>query len=183
MIWSPSYQKDILAIEQVQRRATRIVPGLKDLCYEDRLKVLGLPTLLYRRDRADIIQIFKILNKYEEVNITNNLKLSGNTTTRGHSNKLVKVRPRNRLGQNRFCNRITNNWNALSDTTVKASSVNSFKTRLNKDWKYKDNKFNMPASRIVLPFRGRNYNARNEIDDLRLGQDESTTQQNGQQER
>ncbi len=74
VLWSPTYQKDILAIEQVQRRATRIVPGLKELCYEDRLKTLGLPTLLYRRERADVIQIFKILNKYEEVNIEKKTK-------------------------------------------------------------------------------------------------------------
>jgi hypothetical protein len=38
-------------IENVQRRATKIVPGLEDLTYEGRLKRLKLPTLRYRRSK------------------------------------------------------------------------------------------------------------------------------------
>ena len=142
VIWSPSFKKDIVAIGQVQRRATRIVTGLKNLTYEQRLTTLGLPTLCYRRERTDIIQVFKILEGYEEVNI-DSIKKNENTITRGHVHKLSKVRPLNRLGQNRFCKRVINNWNSLSDKSVQATSVNSFKSNINKDWKYKSNKFNM----------------------------------------
>ena len=116
---------------------------MKKLSYDQRLTTLGLPTLCYRRERADVIQVFKILEGYEEVNI-DSIKKSDNTITRGHFRKLAKVRPQKRLGQNRFCKRVINNWNSISDNTVKSSSVNtcSFKTNLNKDWKIKSNKFN-----------------------------------------
>ncbi len=54
-VWSPVFKKDRIAIENVQRRATRLVNGLKDMSYEQRLKKLGLPSLEYRRERADMV--------------------------------------------------------------------------------------------------------------------------------
>ena len=111
VIWMPSFHKDILAIEQVQRRATRLVPSVKHLSYEDRLRVLGLPTLLYRRERADILQLFKILHNYEQVDSLNSLQPSSYTSTRGHQHKLSKVQTNSRYGQNRFCWKIVNPWN------------------------------------------------------------------------
>ena len=59
-IWSPFKLKYIDALENVQRRATRQLPGMSDLSYPDRLKRLNLPTLAYRRVRGDMIQCFKI---------------------------------------------------------------------------------------------------------------------------
>ena len=52
--WSPHRVKDITAIENVQRRATKLIAGLKELSYEERLKQLKLPTLVYRRARGDM---------------------------------------------------------------------------------------------------------------------------------
>jgi hypothetical protein len=144
VIWSPTYQKDIIAIEQVQRRATCLVPGLKHLSYEDRLRTLGLPTLMYRRERADILQVFKILHKYEEVNIKISLTLSQNRSTRGHTLKLDKVHQLSRFSQNRFSNRVINNWNSLDNSTVCATSVDSCKSQLNIHWKTRQSKFGFP---------------------------------------
>ena len=139
VIWSPKFKKDNLAIENVQRRATKMVTGMKNLTYEERLRSLGLPTLVYRRQRADMIQLFKILHKYESVNI-DNIKINTNTN-RGHSFKLQKQYTRTASGQNRFSFRSINHWNSLSPNTVTASSVNVFKSELNKDWKVKSDKF------------------------------------------
>ena len=44
-VWSPQYKGDIKKIEAVQRNATRQVNGLKGKPYEERLKILKLPTL------------------------------------------------------------------------------------------------------------------------------------------
>jgi len=71
VIWNPTYIKDIVNIENVQRRATKMVNGLQDKSYQERLLILGFPTLAYRRERADMLQIFKILHKYESVNLEN----------------------------------------------------------------------------------------------------------------
>ena len=61
-VWSPYLMKHITALENVQRRATTLIPGYKGLDYEERLKRLNLPTLSYRRLRGDMIEIFKNIN-------------------------------------------------------------------------------------------------------------------------
>ncbi|XP_072039474.1 uncharacterized protein [Amphiura filiformis] len=61
-VWSPFLQKDITAIEKVQRRATKMIPSFRELPYEMRLRRLNLPTLAYRRLRGDMIQVYKIMH-------------------------------------------------------------------------------------------------------------------------
>ena len=61
---------------------------IRHLNYSERLRRLNLPTLRYRRHRGDMIEIFKILHKIYDAEITEGLlQLSFNTTTRGHSLK------------------------------------------------------------------------------------------------
>ena len=52
-------------LEKIQRRATKLIPGLRDLRYEERLKECGLTTLETRRLRGNQIEVFKILNCYD----------------------------------------------------------------------------------------------------------------------
>ena len=65
--WSPYLRKDIDMLEKIQRRATKLIPGLRDLTYEERLKECGLTTLETRRLRGEQIEVFKILNGYGNV--------------------------------------------------------------------------------------------------------------------
>ena len=48
-VWSPYLMKHITALENVQRRATKLIPGYKELDYKERLIRLNLPSLSYRR--------------------------------------------------------------------------------------------------------------------------------------
>src|SRR6266516_6936565 len=56
--WRPYLIKAITKLEKVQRKATRMVEGLKDLSYEERLKRLNLTTLETRRIRADMLEVY-----------------------------------------------------------------------------------------------------------------------------
>ena len=60
------HKKDIDMLERVQRRATKMIPKLRNISYEMRLKECGLKTLETRRLR-DQIELFKILNGYENI--------------------------------------------------------------------------------------------------------------------
>ena len=50
-VWSPFTKKDIDTIEKVQKRATKLIPSLKNMDYPNRLKKLKMLTLQYRRLR------------------------------------------------------------------------------------------------------------------------------------
>eukprot|EP00061_Rhincodon_typus_P001620 g15291.t1 len=58
--WSPHYRKGVEALEKVQRRFTRILPGMEGRSYEERLRKLGLFSLERRRMRSDLIEVYKM---------------------------------------------------------------------------------------------------------------------------
>ena len=131
VVWSPQYAKDATLIENVQRRATRLVPELRGLEYEERLRALKLPSLLYRRWRGDLIEAYKYLHNVYRVK-NSLLPLSDNTNTRGHSKKVKKSGFRLDCRRKFFSTRIINQWNALPKTVAEAPSLNSFKGRLDR---------------------------------------------------
>ena len=50
--WNPHRRKDVYMLEKIQRRTTKLIPELRDLPYEERLKECGLTTLEMRRLRG-----------------------------------------------------------------------------------------------------------------------------------
>jgi ribonuclease P/MRP protein subunit RPP40 len=135
-VWSPLLKSDITQLEKVQRRATTLLRELKDLPYEQRLQALELPSLVYRRLRGDMIQTFKILHGYEDIDPSCLFQMSTNRQTRGHNMKIEKQRSNTKLRQNFFSMRVVNSWNSLTAEVVIAPSINSFKGRLDKLWQH-----------------------------------------------
>ena len=126
-IWFPTLKKDIRAIENVQRRLTRLLPELSHLSYEERLRTLNLTTLHYRRYRMDMIQVFKILNNIDDVKMEGMFEYS-DLNTRGHSKKLNKPRALKSYRMHSFCIRTIEKWNDLTEDMVNSATVLSFKT-------------------------------------------------------
>ena len=130
--WSPKYQKDKNLIEGGQRRATRLVPGLSTLPYALRLERLGLPSLQYRRDRGDMIEVYNYTHGLYDTKSP--LTMEQRARTRGHSLKLKKIRVNTGTRQHFFAVRVTDRWNELPDVVVTATSLNCFKNRLDILW-------------------------------------------------
>ena len=88
--WRPHLSKDINLIERVQHRATKMIPELKGMNYEQRLLNVKLTTLETRRLRGDLIEAFKIMKGFDKTSISLEINSKGNL--RGHSLKLFKHR-------------------------------------------------------------------------------------------
>ena len=128
--WSPYYRKDIESLEAVQRRMTKMIQGLRNLPYRDRLKRLNLHSLERRRARGDLIEVFKWVKGINKGNINQVIEISNQDRTRGNGYKLEKLRFRTDIGRHWFTNRVVNDWNRLSRHVVSAESLGSFKRRL-----------------------------------------------------
>ena len=88
--WSPYYAKYIDLLEKVQHRATKLLPQLANLPYQQRIQRLKMYSLYCRRQRGDLIETFKILKRYLDANHSNFFTLSPIDFTRGHDYKLFK---------------------------------------------------------------------------------------------
>lgn len=145
-VWNPHLKKDIEAIENVQRRATKLLPQMKELSYEERLRVLNLPTLTYRRSRGDLIETYKILSgKYDGDCCNDIFQIREESMTRGNSKKIFKPRTRLNIRKYSFPCRVIDNWNGLPNWVIESDSVESFERKLDKYWKNQDQFYNYDA--------------------------------------
>ena len=93
LVWSHYLKKDILSIERVQRRVTKMSPSISALTYDERLKRTGLLSRENRRLRADLLKVFKILKGFVKVNPAAHFSMSDRRSG-GHTLKLEKPRAR-----------------------------------------------------------------------------------------
>ena len=140
VIWHPTLKSLEKDIEDVQRRATKMIGSIKNLPYNERLRILQLPSLQHRRKRGDVIETYKyITGKYSsskpEWPINNN-------QNRGNGYKLSKGRPKQRTRINFLTNRVINDWNKLPVSVVQAETLNQFKNRLDKHWSKNEEIYN-----------------------------------------
>jgi len=131
--WSPYRVKDIKCLEDVQRRATRMVEGFRKLDYEERLQRLGLTTLEQRRKRGDLIETYKLLTGKEKIDYQQFFeKNTSRYNLRGHSMKLKQKQCSRDVRKNFFSLRVVSSWNTLPQHVIEATTTNSFKNRLDR---------------------------------------------------
>ena len=79
------------------------------MSYESRLLELGLLTLEYRRDRYDMVQVYKALHTIDDIKWHDMFSLATNQT-RGHSLKLSQKRCNSTQRLHSFSFRIVDQW-------------------------------------------------------------------------
>ena len=96
-----------------------MISGLRSKDYKERLKELGLLTLEERRNRADMIMTYKILNKIDNMDycamftmmMDEPQRLTRQTTDL--MNLIRKNVSRTEIRKNFFSQRVIKNWNDL----------------------------------------------------------------------
>ena len=134
-LWSPYLIKDIKKMEGVQRRATKLIPNLRNKFYNDRLSELDLFSLEKRRLRGQLIECFKIIKGFVNLDSGKLFTPSSNTRTRGHNEKLKGFKVDLDITQIFFTHKVVNEWNALPSEVVSRNSINAFKLKLDKHLK------------------------------------------------
>ena len=82
-MWHPRFKEDVEQLEKVQRRATKLVTSLRDMSYQQRLQALGFPSLVHRRYRGDMIEVYKFIHGIYKSG-HNLLPLAPSSALRGH---------------------------------------------------------------------------------------------------
>ena len=115
-------------LERVQAKETALVHGLRGLNAEERRKKLGLMSLEERRERGDLIEVYKILKGLTRIDPAEfwEVREARNGAC------LVKERAANgkKQRQSYFSYRVVQKWNLLPIEVKTAPSLDSFKNRL-----------------------------------------------------
>ena len=136
-VWSPNLVKDKLAIEKVQRRASRIALGqkLREMSYEERCILLNWNTLQHRREHLSVVECYKTVFGLNGLDFDDYFEFCRSTITRANhpykiQTKLAKV---NSFKYSFFV-RIVKDWNSLPNHLFTDEiNLNKFKKGL-KRW-------------------------------------------------
>ena len=109
-----------------------MISGLSGMTYEERLQELGLPSLEERRVRFDMIEVFKILNGFVNVNSNTwfrTMEQASSRCTRLSTYPLNLTSKHSRLDIHKhfFSQRVVNNWNSLPSEVKDSASPYHFK--------------------------------------------------------
>ena len=124
----------IMELESVQRRFTRLVDGIGLLPYKDRLNKLRITTLIERRARGDIIELFKIFR---------GLCSYGSSLFKFSRSGMNIVLTKNASNMNTFQMRVAKYWNRIPDDVKLSADVDKFKIKLEN---YKKERFEVKGN-------------------------------------
>ncbi|KAK4827201.1 hypothetical protein QYF61_015229 [Mycteria americana] len=129
-LWSTQHRKDTDLLDQVQRRAPKMIRGLEHLSYKDRLTELGLFSLEKRRLQGHLIEAFQYFKGAYKKDGDKSFSRASSDRTRGNGFKLEESRFRLDIIKKNITIRVVKQWNRLPREVVEAPSLETFKVRL-----------------------------------------------------
>ena len=138
VVWSVATKKNLMALEAVQRRATKYILGFP--CgdtYKARLIKCNLQPLSYRRELLDLVFLYKCLNGYYSVKLDTLFPVHTNNLDLRNSDNSIRFKPsrcHTETFRYSYANRTIVTWNNLPCTIKASTSVSMFKTRLSQHY-------------------------------------------------
>jgi hypothetical protein len=130
IIWNPHTKCFIEKLERVQKRMCRMIPGLRNLPYDQQLKKLRIHSLTTRRTRYQLIMVYKMYHNIGGLNFNNFFSVVMNKRTRGHNSSLNTKFARTNYRLYYFTVQIIDMWNKLSQEGIDAPNLSQFKLYL-----------------------------------------------------
>lgn len=132
-VWSPCRLQQIDYLEKVQRKYTKFALNWSTYTYQERLKLLELPTLKWRRMYLDLLMAHRIQHGNE--NIRNKLfkltaQVGPNLNLRRHHLTIYKSLFSTDIYKFHFVNRVVDHWNSLPCYLLDIVNFKSFKKSL-----------------------------------------------------
>jgi hypothetical protein len=129
-VWCPYQQRDVNALEKVQRRYSKRISGLDNVQYSERLKSLNSLSLASRRVYADLLTVYKYTHGLVNCPATEAGLHVSTTATRGGGLRLYQHRAANVACGNLFPFRAASAWNKLPINVANSKSLGLFKRSL-----------------------------------------------------
>ena len=134
-IWDPHTQKNIRELENIQRRAARIVKNdfRQTSSVTEIIKELNWDKLQDRRRNVRITSLFKIIKGLVAIPVEElDLEFTDSITRRNSNLKLKTLRPNTNVFKNSFVVKTIPDWNKLGQSTVDSATIASFKEAIRK---------------------------------------------------
>ena len=92
-----------------------------------------------------MIEVYKVISGKYDSSVSIQIPTNVESLTRGNKYKLIKDSFRLDIRKYSFSARIVNIWNSLPNQVVDVNTVNLFKTRLDKFWRFQNVVFDFTA--------------------------------------
>ena len=109
-----------------------MIPEMKGLSYEERLRNLGLYLMESRRLARNLIETYRILSGLDRMGMERMLPLVGETRTRGHNLRVKGCSFKTEIRRNFFSLRVVNLWSSLPQRALEDGSLSVFKTEIDR---------------------------------------------------